>query len=153
MKRIIFVLLLSTFSLAQAAPLEVTIDNIESNEGFIRFTLFNEKNADNFPSTDNRSGNLMLVNPQTGEKGEGIVLPAKVGKITFTVQVPPGIYAAAAFHDQDNNEELNKVIFIGAPTEPYGFSNNARESFSSPSFEKAKFRIPKSGKKISFDVK
>ena len=39
--------------------------------------------------------------------------------------------------DENKNGKLDKNLF-GAPTEAYGFSNNARETFSSPSFEAAK---------------
>ena len=49
-------------------------------------------------------------------------------------------YAIAAYHDVNNNEALDKNFF-GIPKEGYGFSNNARGIFGSPSFEQAAFPL------------
>ncbi len=59
--------------------------------------------------------------------------------IRFT-NLPAGNYAAAAYHDENGNKKLDKNIF-GAPTEPYGFSNDARRLMSAPSFDEARFEI------------
>lgn len=59
--------------------------------------------------------------------------------IRFT-NLPAGNYAAAAYHDENSNKKLDKNIF-GAPTEPYGFSNDARRLMSAPSFDEARFEI------------
>jgi uncharacterized protein (DUF2141 family) len=56
------------------------------------------------------------------------------------VNLPAGHYAAAAYHDENGNKKLDKNIF-GAPTEPYGFSNDARRLMSAPSFDEARFEI------------
>jgi len=50
----------------------------------------------------------------------------------------PGWYMVAVFQDENENGELDSS-FLGPPTEPYGFSNNARGLLGAPSFEKAKF--------------
>ncbi|NNE00947.1 MAG: DUF2141 domain-containing protein [Pirellulaceae bacterium] len=54
------------------------------------------------------------------------------------VGLPPGNYAIAVYHDVDNNRQLNRAL-VGYPTEPYGFSNNARETFGPPDYTKAEF--------------
>jgi uncharacterized protein (DUF2141 family) len=59
--------------------------------------------------------------------------------VRFT-NLPPGFYAAAVYHDENANKKLDKNLF-GAPTEPYGFSNDARRLMSAPSFEEARFEI------------
>lgn len=54
-------------------------------------------------------------------------------------QVPglsPGRYAVAAYQDLDNDGELDRSA-VGIPTEPYGFSNDARGRFGPPSFDAA----------------
>lgn len=50
--------------------------------------------------------------------------------------LPPGRYAVAAYHDADGDGELDRSA-VGVPTEPYGFSNDARGRFGPPSFDDA----------------
>jgi uncharacterized protein (DUF2141 family) len=52
--------------------------------------------------------------------------------------LPDGVYAIAGFLDENENRVLDKNA-LGYPTELYGFSNNARETFSAPTFDKASF--------------
>ena len=61
--------------------------------------------------------------------------------VTFTISdLPVGEYAIALYHDINSDKICNKN-WIGIPTESYGFSNNVRVIFSSPSFEKTKFSL------------
>ncbi len=48
----------------------------------------------------------------------------------------PGTYAVIVFHDEDDDGTLDEGLF-GAPTEGYGFSNNAEGFFAAPSFKAA----------------
>jgi uncharacterized protein (DUF2141 family) len=48
----------------------------------------------------------------------------------------PGLYAVAAYHDLDGDRELDRPT-LGPPTEPYGFSRDARGTFGPPSFDAA----------------
>ena len=59
-----------------------------------------------------------------------------------------GLYAISCFHDLNGNGKLDTNLF-GIPTEPYGFSNNARPKFRAPSWDEAKFELKEEGKKIS----
>jgi uncharacterized protein (DUF2141 family) len=52
--------------------------------------------------------------------------------------IPYGFYAVKAFHDENDDNELNTGAF-GLPSERYGFSNNARGRFGPPKFEDAGF--------------
>jgi uncharacterized protein (DUF2141 family) len=52
--------------------------------------------------------------------------------------VPAGVYAISAFHDEDNDGKLNTNL-VGYPLEDYCASNNARNMFSAPSWSDAKF--------------
>ncbi|TNE55356.1 MAG: DUF2141 domain-containing protein [Bacteroidetes bacterium] len=55
-------------------------------------------------------------------------------------QLPRGTYAIAVFHDENDNAILDKNL-LGIPLEKYGFSNNARATFSAPSFQEASFNL------------
>ena len=52
--------------------------------------------------------------------------------------LPPGVYGVMAFHDLNANGRLD-TLPIGLPTEPYGFSNNARGTFGPPAWSAARF--------------
>lgn len=64
--------------------------------------------------------------------------------------LPEGKYAVVIVQDEDKNGELNKN-FIGYPTEPYAFSNNAKGSLGPASFEDASFYL-KESKKITINL-
>lgn len=67
------------------------------------------------------------------------VLVHASGVIKMTISdLPSGEYAVTLFHDVNGNHMLDKNFF-GIPTEPYGFSNNARSRFGPPKFDAAKF--------------
>lgn len=48
----------------------------------------------------------------------------------------PETFAVAAYHDLDDNERLNRAR-LNAPSEPYGFSNNARKLLGPPTYGQA----------------
>jgi uncharacterized protein (DUF2141 family) len=63
--------------------------------------------------------------------------PARPGTVTVVVRnVPPGDYAAQAFHDENGNEDVDQN-FIGIPKEGVGFSRDARISFGPPKWRDA----------------
>ena len=55
-------------------------------------------------------------------------------------EIPIGEYAAAVFHDLDNNGKL-RTNFLGLPREPIGFSRDARIRMGPPSYDDAVFRV------------
>ena len=63
----------------------------------------------------------------------------KIASATFS-DLPKATYAVAVFHDKNKNGVMDKNL-VGVPTEKYGFSNNARETFSAPSFESASVKV------------
>lgn len=67
--------------------------------------------------------------------GKVVNITNKTATVSFE-QLAPGSYAIAVFHDKNNNGILDKNL-VGMPVERYGFSNNARETFSAPSFNSA----------------
>lgn len=52
--------------------------------------------------------------------------------------LPPGNYALSCYHDLNGNGKLD-TNWLGIPTEPYGFSNNARPKFRAPNWDEARF--------------
>lgn len=63
----------------------------------------------------------------------------------------PESFAIAAYHDLDNNGELNRALF-NAPVEPYGFSNNARSLVGPPTYEQTIIQRPSVSKMIEIRV-
>jgi uncharacterized protein (DUF2141 family) len=103
--------------------------------GPITFEISNVRNA--------RGKILVAVCPQgkflkedCAHNGEA---PARPGTVTVTVpNVPAGDYAAQAFHDENNNENVDQN-FIGIPKEGVGFSRDARIVFGPPKWRDAHF--------------
>ena len=68
---------------------------------------------------------------------EGLRAPARTGTMRFVVQdLAPGRYALSAFHDENDNGELDTNL-MGIPSEGYGFGNDASAALGPPSFEAA----------------
>ncbi len=102
--------------------LSVLIKNIQQ-QGDIRLALFDQSDA--FPKQ------IKAVRKSKG----------KVRDATARVQIEdvlPGQYAIAFFQDVNGDGTLNRSK-LGIPSEPYGFSNNARGLFGPPSFKAASF--------------
>jgi uncharacterized protein (DUF2141 family) len=74
------------------------------------------------------------------------------GTVVWTVDALPwGRYAASAYHDEDDDGALNTNLF-GAPSEPFGFSNDARARFGRPDFSEAAFRFAAPRDTVRFRV-
>jgi uncharacterized protein (DUF2141 family) len=120
-------LIVSSSSLENGVSLEVNVIGIMTKEGNVHVALFREQ--DSFPAH--------------GNQFKGQVIPVKNTMVTaFFTNLKPGTYALAVFHDKNKNGKLDKNIF-GAPAEYYGFSNNARSTFSAPTFSAASFELKK----------
>ncbi|PWH84009.1 hypothetical protein DIS18_05535 [Algibacter marinivivus] len=99
---------------------------------------------------------LMLVNSEKNYKKRQPIKAAKSNVVNGRVSVmfysiPKGDYAVMAYHDVNNNEKLD-TNFLGIPSEPFVFSNNAKGFMGAPKFEKAKF-IVDSDTVIDLDIK
>jgi len=73
------------------------------------------------------------------------LIPAEGNAATVTLQnLTPGRYAVSSFADINGNQTLDTGL-LGIPTEPYGFSRDARGRFGPPDFEAAVFDLPPQG--------
>jgi uncharacterized protein (DUF2141 family) len=106
---------------AAAQDLTVEIRHVTPNSGPVMVALYNK--AEDFPATDK------------GLVGQAVDAQAGSAVAVFH-DLAPGRYAVAVFQDLNRNGKLDKN-FLGLPTEPYGFSNDARGSFGPPSFDVA----------------
>lgn len=105
-------------------------------------------------------GTVMLAlfdSPAAFEAGADPVrrasIPVTDGPVTWVAEeLPEGDYALKAYHDRDDSGALERNGF-GAPTEPYGFSNDARGRFGPPSWEKTRFRVTPPGTTIRLRLK
>lgn len=86
--------------------------------------------------------------PIVGEEIYGKDVEVNKGIISVLFEdVAIGIYAIAVFQDKDTDGKLDSNLF-GAPTEPYGFSNNVYGRFGPPDFEDVSFKVV-NGKTVS----
>jgi uncharacterized protein (DUF2141 family) len=112
----------------------VVVKNVESTNGIVSVTLFNS------------SANWLE---------EGIEQSATIentGSVIITFEnVADGTYAVSVIHDENENGDLDSGVF-GIPTEPYGFSNDARGKFGPASFDDSKFEIT-ADKEIEINIK
>lgn len=79
--------------------------------------------------------------------------PARLGTTQVIVHdLPPGQYAAQAFHDENSNTKVDRALF-GIPKEGVGFSNDARISFGPPSWKSAVFGFNGATATIGFNLR
>ena len=116
--------------------LTIELTGVKEVQGKVFVAIFRKK--DNFPA-------------ETGQF-KGVLTRVKSKSVIAVLEgLPPDTYSVAAFHDANGNGRMDKNMF-GVPTEIYGFSNNARNTFSAPSFESASFEL-KSDRKIGIRLK
>jgi len=111
-------LFISTYIFAYT--LDVKIDNIKNNKGYIVIKLY--KNPKNFLKTPYKK----------------ITLKANK-RLSYKFELPKGIYAISIFHDENSNHILDRNFFH-FPTEGYGFSTNPF-LFGKPVFKDAEFLL------------
>ena len=72
---------------------------------------------------------------EAGKQAAGHFTRAAAGPIEIVFAgLEPGRYGISAFHDVNANDDLDTNL-LGMPTEPFGFSRNARGRFGPPTFD------------------
>lgn len=125
-----FALILWFMNISTGAELQVSFSNIQHSSGSIYVALYD--NEADFLNTDKiRDKKIVTVHAK--------------GSLTVSFpNLPPGTYAISCFHDVNGNGKLDTNL-LGIPSEPYGFSNNARPKFRAPNWEETKFYLKDSG--------
>ena len=106
-----------------AAELAVEVHGIRSGDGSLYVAVHGSATKDTFPS-----GAATVASFQQR---------AHAGELRFVLlDLPPGRYAVNAFHDENDNGDLDTNI-VGIPSEGFGFANDADATFGPPDFEDA----------------
>jgi len=129
MKRMIATLLFASSLNAVADPLTLQITDVSSNAGKLMIAILGSEAAYEDKSAPAAS----------------LILPARVGTVTFTTDaLPAGEYAIRVMHDENDNGKLD-ANFVGIPNEPYGFSNNTLGRMGPPKWEAVRFSLGADG--------
>jgi uncharacterized protein (DUF2141 family) len=127
--------LIFTATFAQAATVQVSVHDVRNDHGRVLVAIC--ERAD-------------FLRPHCPYKGSA---PAQPGTVIVSIKsVPPGLYAAEAFHDENDNGHLDRSFF-GLPEEGMGFSNNAPMHLGPPRFEVAAFTVSPAGATIDFSLR
>jgi len=122
----------------ESSTLTLSIQNINKATGNIMIAV--SKGEENFLEDDKAVASK-------------IALVEKTGSLTVSFpNLPYGEYSVAVYHDVNGNQKLD-TNFFGVPTEPYGFSNNARSKWGPPKYETARFQLNQLEKSMVIDVK
>src|SRR5262249_12421185 len=114
----------------------VSIEGFRNAAGHARVALFNGDAG--FP--DGESAYRKAVADIDGGRAE----------LRFA-DVPPGEYAVAMYHDENDDGKLNKGLF-GIPKEGYGVSNNVSHATRAPRFAEARFQFDGMSQTVSIRV-
>ena len=117
-----------------AATLEITVGNVRNAAGDIRVAVC---------STG------AFLKEQCEFNG---TVAAKRGETVVRLEVPPGVWAVQAYHDEDRNGEVTRNA-LGLPTEGLGFSNDAPFRFGPPTYRDAAFQLPAAGGRIRLNLR
>lgn len=118
-------ILVAVLGNAQTGSIKIEIEGVDNANGKIRIGVYNS--AEDFPNFEDSFA-------------VGYAVPNTLGTEFIFKEVLIGDYVIALWHDENDDQELNKNMF-GIPKEKYGFSNNAKGSFGPPDFKDATFAI------------
>ena len=113
-----------------AADLSIEVRGVRSGDGRVYVAVHGPESKDTFPSGD--------------DVVSGLRESARIGTLRFVVSdLPAGRYAVNAFHDENDNGELDTNL-VGIPSEGYGFANDPRVTFGPPDFDAAAVTVSES---------
>lgn len=120
---------------AQAATVAVTLDTPKPGKGEYFIAVYGS--AETFPRGEPAHATRTRV---TGEQQR------------IRIDVPAGRYAVAVYQDLNDNEQLDSNL-VGVPSEPFGFSRNARGSMGPPEFDAAAFEVRGGQRQLAIRLK
>ncbi len=122
---------------AASVSLELIVTGLRGGTGTLYIGLYDS--PDGFPER-----NAQIRQARVSVKGDRVVATVP--------DVPPGRYAVAAFHDQNNNGQFDTGMF-GMPLEGFGFTRNPTVIFGAPAFEEAAFVIEPPKARLTFRMR
>ncbi len=132
-----FIFLFSSYRRAPDNGIKTGITQLRSNKGHVLVSLFKE--GAGYPDE-----------PEKAFRKEKLEITGLAASVLFS-DLPPGRYAIAILHDENDDRKMNKNFF-GLPKEGYGFSNNVMGTFGPPSFTKANFLYTADGS-VALNIK
>lgn len=126
---------------SEAANIKLHITDFRSGKGAIAVSLFREDQKKSFPGKADKAFKTLYV-PLEGE----VVMNLELGNI------PPGRYAIALLHDENQDGKYNSNI-VGVPLEGFGFSNNPKVYVGAPGFDKCSFEMKDEDKNVAIRLK
>lgn len=89
----------------------------------------------------------------SGNAAAGQYVPVEGDGVSFTfADLPAGTYGIKLYHDVDGDGDMDTNL-MGIPTEPFGFSNNARGRFGPASWDDAVFTIEPGSNAHALDLR
>jgi uncharacterized protein (DUF2141 family) len=117
------------------APIEVAVSGVKVAEGNVHVDICPERQF------------------LTSDCDMWAMAPARIGTTIVIIRdVPPGRYAAQAFHDRNGNGKVDRN-FLGIPKEGVGFSNDAPTPMRAPHFADAMFVHGSEPQHIAFTLR
>lgn len=109
----------------ETAVLLLRVTGLDTINGQISVGLFNNRDA--FPNK--------------GKFYRGGKYPVRKDTVDIVfIDLPPGNYAAALYHDRNGNGKLDKNM-LRIPTENFGFTRNPKVKLTAPDFEDAMISV------------
>lgn len=128
-------LLLAAPAVAQPGVVDVTVTGVRNAKGHVLVAVCDR---------------ATFLAPTCAYRGRAA---AAAGAVMVRVTgVPPGTYAAEAYHDENDNARLDRS-WLGFPEEGLGFSRDAPMRFGPPGFADAAFAVAREGASISFGLR
>ena len=124
-------------NVSDSGPVMLRITGLKPQQANVLIAVFDSAQA--FPE------------PELRKHTEVVAAKATTLEHTLTLEKNKPL-AIAVIQDLDGNRKLTRNIF-GIPTEPYGFSNNARGLTGPPDFEQVMFTVDQNTGPIEIEVR
>jgi len=124
----------SALTQQEQCNLKVKVHNIQDVKGSLKLAIYDRE--DHFLKDAVTWGDTLIID--------------NIASFTF-YDLKEGTYAVSIFHDENDNGKLD-ANFIGIPSEPYAFSNNAKGKFGPPSFEDCQIEVKRGEKEITIKL-
>jgi uncharacterized protein (DUF2141 family) len=132
----IAVILLFASFFFRESEVKLQLSNIQEAKGSIYVAVYDRQEA-------------FLSNEPAKMRAQKIAPVTQTGSLQLSLgALPAGQYALSCFHDVNGNGKLD-TDWVGIPTEPYGFSNNARPKFRAPRWSESVFSLSDAGASLA----